>query len=80
MASRSRAARSTGRGARVGALVDVHLPRPRVREAVLEHADYYGLREELISFLEHQDATPEARVERGLAGADEIPEAVPASQ
>ncbi len=69
-----------GPRARIGALVDVHLPRPRVREAVLEHPDYYGLREELISFLEHQDATPEARAERGLAVAEEIPGATPASQ
>ena len=56
-----------GPRARLGALVNVALPRPRVREAVLEHPDYYGLREELIAFLEQQDATPEARAERGLS-------------
>jgi ABC-type nitrate/sulfonate/bicarbonate transport system ATPase subunit len=56
-----------GPRARLGALVSVALPRPREREAVLEHPDYYGLREELIAFLEHQDATPEARAERGLS-------------
>jgi nitrate ABC transporter ATP-binding subunit len=56
-----------GPRARIGAVLDVGLPRPRVREAVLEHPDYYRLREQLISFLEHQDATPEARAERGLA-------------
>jgi nitrate ABC transporter ATP-binding subunit len=59
-----------GPRARIGALLEVRLPRPRVREAVLEHPDYYGLREELISFLEHQDATPEARAERGLVVAN----------
>jgi hypothetical protein len=46
-----------------------------VREAVLEHPDYYRLREKLISFLEHQDATPEARAERGLAAVDALPRA-----
>jgi hypothetical protein len=47
-----------------------------VREAVLEHPDYYRLREKLISFLEHQDATPEARAERGLAAVvDALPPA-----
>lgn len=56
-----------GPRARLGALVNVALPRPRIREAVLEHPDYYGLREELIAFLEQQDATPEARAERGLS-------------
>jgi nitrate/nitrite transport system ATP-binding protein len=64
-----------GPRARVGAVLEVTLPRPRVREAVLEHPDYYRLREELISFLEHQDATPEARAERGLAAATRGPSA-----
>ena len=66
-----------GPRARVGAVLEVDLPRPRVREAVLEHPDYYALREELISFLEHQDATPEARAERGLASADALAAAAP---
>jgi nitrate ABC transporter ATP-binding subunit len=64
-----------GPRARIGAILDVALPRPRVREAVLEHPDYYRLREKLISFLEHQDATPEARAERGLAAVDALPRA-----
>jgi nitrate/nitrite transport system ATP-binding protein len=64
-----------GPRARVGAVLDVHIPRPRVREAVLEHPDYYGLREELISFLEHQETTPEARAERGLAAIEITPSA-----
>ncbi|MFI5319479.1 MAG: ATP-binding cassette domain-containing protein, partial [Myxococcota bacterium] len=69
-----------GPRARIGALLEVRIPRPRVREAVLEHPDYYGLREELISFLEHQDASAEARAERGLAAAEASPLAAAAPQ
>ncbi|WMJ72826.1 ABC transporter ATP-binding protein [Cytophagaceae bacterium ABcell3] len=38
--------------AKVGDELNVHLPRPREKKAVLEHPDYYVLREHLISFLE----------------------------
>jgi nitrate ABC transporter ATP-binding subunit len=43
---------TSGPAARVGEIVEVSFPRPRRREEVLEHADYYGLRERLIGFLE----------------------------
>jgi hypothetical protein len=62
-----------GPRARIGGVLEVGIPRPRVREAVLEHPDYYGLREQLISFLEDQDESPEARAERGLASAEAAP-------
>jgi nitrate ABC transporter ATP-binding subunit len=42
-----------GPRARLGRIVDVPFERPRERSAVLEHPDYYSLREELIAFLEH---------------------------
>ena len=32
--------------------MDVTLPRPRTRKALLEHPDYYAYREELLEFLE----------------------------
>jgi nitrate ABC transporter ATP-binding subunit len=42
---------TSGPAARLGGLLSVPFPRPRDRRAVLEHADYYALREELIGFL-----------------------------
>jgi len=36
----------------VGDILEVNFPRPRERKAVLEHPDYYKLRERLIEFLE----------------------------
>lgn len=41
-----------GPEAEVGDILDVHFPRPRERKAVMEHPDYYELREHLIEFLE----------------------------
>ena len=42
---------TNGPNARVGKVLDITLPRPRSRKALLEHPDYYRLREELLSFL-----------------------------
>src|SRR5580765_2982999 len=41
-----------GPEAEVGAIVEVPFERPRERKAVMEHPDYYSLREHLIEFLE----------------------------
>jgi nitrate/nitrite transport system ATP-binding protein len=43
---------TNGPEAEVGDILEVHFPRPRERKAVLEHPDYYRLREYLITFLE----------------------------
>ncbi|PTW63196.1 nitrate/nitrite transport system ATP-binding protein [Breoghania corrubedonensis] len=43
---------SNGPNARVGNIMEVNLPRPRTRKDLLEHADYYAYREELLEFLE----------------------------
>ena len=43
---------TNGPEAEVGQILSVHFPRPRERAAVLEHPDYYRLRQELIDFLE----------------------------
>src|SRR5437899_1759048 len=43
---------TNGPEAEVGEVLEVHFPRPRERRAVLEHPDYYKLREHLIEFLE----------------------------
>jgi nitrate ABC transporter ATP-binding subunit len=45
---------TSGPAARVGGILEVPFPRPRRRSAVLEHPDYYTLRETLIGFLEDQ--------------------------
>jgi nitrate/nitrite transport system ATP-binding protein len=42
---------TNGPRARVGKILEVNLPRPRSRKMLLEHPDYYRLREELLSFL-----------------------------
>jgi ABC-type nitrate/sulfonate/bicarbonate transport system ATPase subunit len=47
-----------GPRARIGEIVEVPFERPRERAAVLEHPDYYRLRERLLEFLEEQDARP----------------------
>jgi nitrate ABC transporter ATP-binding subunit len=41
-----------GPEAEVGDILHVTFPRPRERQAVMEHPDYYDLREDLIEFLE----------------------------
>jgi nitrate ABC transporter ATP-binding subunit len=41
-----------GPAAEVGDILPVNFPRPRERKAVMEHPDYYKLREHLIEFLE----------------------------
>lgn len=46
---------TNGPNARVGKILDVDLPRPRTRRALLEHPKYYELRETLIGFLEECD-------------------------
>jgi nitrate/nitrite transport system ATP-binding protein len=46
---------TSGPGATLGAILHVPFPRPRNRKDVLEHPDYYSLREKLIGFLESQD-------------------------
>jgi nitrate/nitrite transport system ATP-binding protein len=43
---------TNGPNAKVGRVLDVPLPRPRSRQALVAHPRYYELREELIGFLE----------------------------
>lgn len=46
---------TNGPRATVGKILEVDLPRPRSRKMLLEHPDYYRLREELLSFLAECD-------------------------
>lgn len=43
---------SNGPNAKIGNIMEVDLPRPRSRKALLDHPDYYAYREELLDFLE----------------------------
>ncbi|HSD95633.1 MAG TPA: ABC transporter ATP-binding protein [Sulfuricaulis sp.] len=46
---------TNGPNARVGRVLEIDLPRPRTRKMLLEHPDYYGLREQLLGFLAECD-------------------------
>lgn len=46
---------TNGPQATVGKIIDIDLPRPRSRKALLEHPDYYDYRDSLISFLAECD-------------------------
>jgi nitrate/nitrite transport system ATP-binding protein len=46
---------TNGPHARVGKIMEVDLPRPRSRKALLEHPDYYKYREQLLTFLEEYE-------------------------
>jgi nitrate ABC transporter ATP-binding subunit len=64
-----------GPEAEVGDILEVHFPRPRERKAVMEHPDYYKLREHLIEFLEihahrkQRSAAPVANPPLGGSGS-----------
>ncbi|MGE0421813.1 MAG: ABC transporter ATP-binding protein [Reyranellaceae bacterium] len=46
---------TNGPHARIGKVMEVDLPRPRTRKALLEHPRYYAYREELLTFLEEHE-------------------------
>ncbi len=46
---------TNGPQATIGKIMNVDLPRPRTRKALLEHPDYYTYREDLLSFLEEYE-------------------------
>ncbi len=46
---------TNGPRATIGKVMDVDLPRPRSRKALLEHADYYAYREQVLTFLEEYE-------------------------
>ena len=65
---------TNGPEAEVGDILEVNFPRPRTRKEVMEHPDYYRLREHLITFLEVHAHT---RHRRGSASTPPSPEALP---
>ncbi len=52
---------TSGPGARLGGVLSIPFPRPRDRHTVLEHPEYYSLREELIGFLSAEGGRPPSR-------------------
>ena len=46
---------TNGPQATIGKIVNVDLPRPRTRKALLEHPDYYLYREQVLNFLEEYE-------------------------
>ncbi|MGB0904366.1 MAG: ABC transporter ATP-binding protein, partial [Mangrovicoccus sp.] len=46
---------TNGPQATIGKIMEVDLPRPRTRKALLEHPDYYRYREQLLTFLEEYE-------------------------
>ena len=59
---------TNGPNARIGNIMEVDLPRPRSRKALLEHSDYYAYRQELLDFLEAYEggANPDPEVVAAL--------------
>ena len=55
---------TNGPQATIGKVVDVPLPRPRTRKALLEHPEYYNYRQEVLDFLEEYEhgAKPKPKV------------------
>jgi nitrate/nitrite transport system ATP-binding protein len=47
---------TNGPKAKIGNIMQVDIPRPRTRKALLEHPDYYVHREELLGFLEEYES------------------------
>lgn len=73
---------TNGPNAKVGKIMEVDLPRPRTRKQLLEHPDYYRLREELLSFLEEYEHGPAKKVDPSATSShqDETPEAASNSE
>ena len=64
---------TNGPNAKVGDVLQVDLPRPRVREEVLAHPEYYHFREHLITFLEDQDHRKAAAIQAAKDAAENRP-------
>lgn len=63
---------TNGPQATIGKIVDVDLPRPRTRKALLEHPDYYKYRQDVLDFLEEYEhgAKPKPKKEAKAIAAE----------
>ena len=55
---------TNGPEARIGKILEIDIPRPRSRKALLEHPDYYAYREALLGFLEEYEGGARSKSER----------------
>ena len=62
---------TNGPEAGIGQILKVNLPRPRERLEVMEHPDYYGLRSELIGFLQQQRRLKQRRLKTTVPSSPE---------
>ena len=69
-----------GPEAEVGDIIEVNFPRPRERKAVMEHPDYYKLRERLIEFLEIHAHKKKGHTVPPAGPSDDFPPHVPKSE
>ncbi|MDO6520257.1 ABC transporter ATP-binding protein [Shimia thalassica] len=60
---------TNGPQATIGKIVDVDLPRPRTRKALMAHPDYYEFRQEVLDFLEEYEhgAKPKPKPSKAMA-------------
>ena len=65
---------TNGPHARIGKIMDVDLPRPRTRKALLEHPKYYELREQLLGFLEEYEHGHQGKSEQKTETKDQTAE------
>ncbi|MCB1335583.1 MAG: ABC transporter ATP-binding protein [Roseivivax sp.] len=59
---------TNGPQATIGKIVNVDLPRPRTRKALLEHPDYYLYREQVLTFLEEYEHGAKPKPAQAEAG------------
>lgn len=72
---------TNGPNARIGKIMEVDLPRPRTRAALLEHPDYYRYREELLCFLEeYENGDPVEAAEKTSSSSDDETVSTPPKQ
>ena len=62
---------TNGPHARIGKVMEVDLPRPRSRKALLEHPKYYELRQQLLGFLEEYEHGHQSKSELAKEEAQE---------
>jgi nitrate/nitrite transport system ATP-binding protein len=53
---------TNGPHARIGKIMNIDLPRPRTRKALVEHPKFYAYREELLAFLQEHDTHAKHKV------------------
>lgn len=62
---------TNGPEARVGDILEIPFPRPRNRQEVMDHPDYYLLRERLVGFLEAQGHRRPARDDCAMSAIED---------